>query len=329
MLSSLIGIHDLALAIEKARQGRAGEMLSRAFGGGRFGGGRWDHVSYPAKNWWDIPEVMERWNRMTTGDPAKDYVRHFQEKCLVGRSGLRALSLGSGTGHREIDLARSGVFERIDAVDLSRTRVAYARRRSAEAGLAGRIEYRAADATSIDLPRGRYDLVIAEQLLHHVARVDGMVGRIRDFLAPGGYFLFNEYVGPDRWQWTRAQLDAVNELLSELPERYRRRVVSGTVKRAARRPGTLFMMLYDRTEAVSSSRILPAVRARFESPALRGYGGSVLQILFADIAGNFISEDPETKRLLERCFEREDALLASGAVGHDFVVGVCRKAGSA
>jgi 2-polyprenyl-3-methyl-5-hydroxy-6-metoxy-1,4-benzoquinol methylase len=327
MRSSLIGIHDLAIAIERARQGRLGEMLRRVLGRGLSDGGRWDHVAYPLKNWWDIPEVMERWNRMTTGDPATDYVRFFLGKYLAGRSGLRALSLGSGTGNREIELARSGVFARIDAVDLSRARVEYSRRRAGEAGLADRIAYHAANALAIELPRGSYDLVIAEQFLHHVDRVEDMIARIGDFLAPAGVFLFNEYVGPDRWQWTAAQLEAVNDLLEELPERRCRRWKSGTVKRAVHRPGVLLMMLYDRTEAVSSSRILPAARRRFEILELRGYGGSVLQLLFADIAQNFLSKDAETKRLLDRCFEREDALLASGAVAHDFVAGACGKAG--
>jgi len=325
MRSSLVGISDLFIAVEKAREGRLGEMLSRVLRRGPADGGRWGHVEYPLKNWWDIPEVMERWNRMTSGDPWIDYFRFFLEKYLAGRAGLRALSLGSGTGHREIDCARSGLFARIDAVDVSRPRIEYARARAAEAGFADRIEYREADAASVDLPRGSYDLVIAEQFLHHVARVERMIDRVDELLAPGGVFVFNEYVGPDRWQWSGAQLEAANGLLRELPERYRRRWKSGTIKRAARRPGVLLMTLYDRTEAVSSSRIVPALGRRFDLVDLKGYGGSVLQLLFADIAGNFLSGDAETKRLLERCFEREDALLASGAVSHDFVVGVCRK----
>ncbi len=321
MPSSLVSIHDIPLVIEKTRQGRLGEMVSRVFGRGGPGAGNWDHVEHPFKNWWDIPEVMARWNRMTSGDPAVDYVRFFLGKYFAGRTSLRALSLGSGTGHREVDLARSGVFAHVDAVDLSAPRVAYAHERAMEAGLADRIRYHAADAASIDLPGGFYDLVIAEQFLHHVARVEEMVERIARFLAPEGFFIFNEYVGPDRWQWTAAQLAAVNELLGELPERHRRRWRSGTLKRAVHRPGVLAMMLYDRTEAVSSSRIIRAVRSRFDAVELRGYGGAVLQLLFADIAMNFRSGDAETKRLIERCFEREDVLLESGTIAHDFVVG--------
>jgi ubiquinone/menaquinone biosynthesis C-methylase UbiE len=325
MRSGLVSIHDISLVIEKARQGRLGDMLSRALGRGASGGGNWDHVEYPLKNWWDIPEVMARWNRMTSGAPSIDYVRFFLRKYFAGRTALRALSLGSGTGHRELDLARSGIFRRIDAVDLSHSRISYSRWRAEEAGFIDRIVYHVGDAAAIDLPDGSYDLVIVEQFLHHIARLDEMIGRIRGFLAPQGAFMFNEYVGPDRWQWTDAQLDAVNALLAELPERYRRRWRSGTVKNAVHRPGVLAMMIYDPTEAVSSSRIVPAVRRGFEIVELRGYGGAVLQPLFADIAYNFLSKDDETKRLLERCFEREDALLERGAVGHDFVAGIAKR----
>ena len=326
---SLLTIHDFGIVVEKARQGRFGEMLARATPRRGSRGGSWDHVAHPLKNWWDIPAVMERWNRMTTGDPAVEYATQTIGRLFAGRSALRALSLGCGTGARELALARGGSFMWIDAVDLSRARIEYSRRRAEEAGLAGIVSYRVGDAAAVDLPRGSYDLVVAEQFLHHVDRLDEMLDRVRSFLAPKGIFLFNEYVGPDRWQWTDAQLAAVNALLAEIPERYRARWGSGTVKRAVRRPGTLLMRLYDRTEAVSSSRILPALGRAFGAVETRGYGGAVLQPLFSDIAFHFLGDDDETRALLWRCFEREDDLLARGVIGHDYVIGYCVVAGGA
>lgn len=323
---SLLTIHDIDIVVEKARQGRLGDMLARAAPRRGSRGGSWDHVAHPLKNWWDIPAVMERWNRMTTGDAAVEYASHAIGRLFAGRTALRALSLGCGTGARELALARGGAFMWIDAIDLSRARIEYSRCRAEETGLAGIVSYRVGDAATVDLPRESYDLVVAEQFLHHVDRLDEMLDRVRSFLAPGGIFLFNEYVGPDRWQWTDAQLAAVNALLAEIPESRRRRWGSGTVKRVVRRPGTLLMRLYDRTEAASSSRILPALRRAFDVVETRGYGGAVLQPLFSDIAFHFLGNDEETRAILRRCFEREDELLASGAVGHDYVVGVCERA---
>jgi SAM-dependent methyltransferase len=323
MFGNWISIYDLSLFIEKVRQGRFADVASRVARGGAHGGS-WSHVDYPPKNWWDIPEVMERWNLMISGDARVDYVAYFLGAHAAGRRAMRALSLGSGTGSREIGLARTGAFARIDGVDSSRARVAYAAGRSREAGFDGVVSYVAADAARAGLAPGSYDVVIAEQFLHHVSPLAPMLARIRELLGPGGLFIFNEYVGPARFQWTEAQLAAVNALLAELPARYRARWKSGTLKRRMHPPGKLAVALYDRTEARDSSSILPRVREAFDVIELKGYGGAVLQPLFSDIAFNFLAKDRETARWLERCFETEDALLVRGDVSHDFVVGIAR-----
>jgi len=321
MFGNLVNIRDFSLLAEKARQGRLGDLVSRI----ARRGASWDHTAYPLRNWWDIPDVMDRWNLMISGDAKVDYCEHFMRRYCAGGREMSALSLGSGTGFREIELAKSGKFKRIDAVEIARPRIAYSRERSDRAGFAGAINYIEADAASVALPDGSYDLVIAEQFLHHVSPLGPMLGRIRDFLKPTGFFVFNEFVGPSRFQWTDAQLDAVNGLLAQLPEKYRLRWKSGSVKRTVHRPGRLAVTLYDPTEAVESSRIVPLVGETFDVVETRGYGGTVLQLLFADIAANFLSDDPETERWLATCFAAEDDLLRSGAIESDFRVGICRK----
>ncbi|HET9233194.1 MAG TPA: hypothetical protein VFP10_03555, partial [Candidatus Eisenbacteria bacterium] len=57
----------------------------------------------------------------------------------------------------------------------------------------------------------------------------------------------------------------------------------------------------------------------------RSYGGGILQWLFEGIAQNFLNDDPETARWLERCFAVEDALMARGEIPSDFAVMVARK----
>ena len=181
------------------------------------------------------------------------------------------------------------------------------------------------DILDVPLEDGAYDLAIAEQSLHHLHPLEPALRRIERALRPGGWFVFNEFVGPARFQWTSAQLAAVDTLLAALPERYRRHWRTGRVKRRARRPGRLAMILWDRTEAVESDRILPLARKVFGDVEVRGYGGAVLQLLFKDIAGNFLGDDDETRRLLDLCFDYEDRLIGSGTLAHDFVVGLCRK----
>lgn len=326
MFDNLFNIHDILLLVEKIRQGQTRLILSRVFGsrGSRIGK-CWDHIEYPKKNWWDIPEVMERWNLMMSGNRANDYFAYFFDKYLSGNGSLTALTLGCGTGHKELILAEQGSFNLIDAYDLSRARIEHAREKALERDCGRIINYAVGDVFTIDFPRLAYDVTIVEQSLHHFSPLNEILEKIRNSLKPDGYFIFNEFVGPSRFQWTRTQLDVVNGLLASLPERYRIRWKSGTVKRKVHRPSRMGMMLYDATEAVESSRILPLIRSIFNVLEIRGYGGNVLQLLFKDIAQNFLSKDPETKEHLRRCFETEDELLSREGIEHDFVVGICSK----
>ena len=326
MFNNLVNIHDIPLFIEKVRQGRLTNILSRIVSR-RYDWAvkAWDHLKYAPKNWWDILEVMRRWNRMITGDAGTDYFSHFMTRYYRGRSSLRALSLGCGTGHRELDLAGLGQFIRIDAVDRSRKRIAHASFKSRERGFDRIIRYEVGNVFSMEFCDSCYDLIIVEQSLHHFSPLERILLRIEKALKPDGYLLFNEFAGPSRFQWTDRQLEAVNGLLSLLPERYRMRWKSRTIKKRVHRPGRLSMILYDPTEAVESSRILPLMHDVFDVVEIAGYGGTVLQLLFNDIAHNFLSNDDETRRLLKMCFDAEDELLESGRLESDFVVGVCRK----
>ena len=88
------------------------------------------------------------------------------------------------------------------------------------------------------------------------------------------------------------------------------------------------MILDDPSEAVESSNILPYLHEIFEIVEIREYGGTLLQLLFSEIAHNFISSEPEIKRWLKICFEIEDLLLAEKELNSDFIVAVCKKKSS-
>jgi SAM-dependent methyltransferase len=323
VFGNLLNIHDISALAEKLRQGRARDMLARIFR--RRADAPWERTECPERHWWEIPAVRERWKLMMTGDTDTDYFTYFHRRHIGGDKGLVALALGCGTGHNELELASRGYFESIDAYDLSPARIEHAREAAAAVSHGSIVHYDVGDVFSVALPRRAYDVVMVRQSLHHFSPLERALERIVDALEPDGWFVFDEFVGPSRFQWTEAQLEAVNDLLARIPERYRIRWKSGTVKRRVHRPGRLGMMLYDSTEAAESSRILPLVEQMMRVAEIRGYGGNVLQLLFKDIAHNFMGDDDETKGLLRMCFEAEDRMLAATGVRDDFAAGICRR----
>jgi len=120
-----------------------------------------------------------------------------------------------------------------------------------------------ADVYDIKMQKDFYDVIFAEQSLHHFSPLKEILFRIANFLKPNGFLIVNEFVGPTRFQWTDKQLKIVNNLLLSLPDKYKRRWKSNSIKSKVFRPSRLSMILDDPSEAIESSKILPLLTQIF------------------------------------------------------------------
>ncbi len=287
----------------------------------------WSQSRRPIRNWYEIPQVASRQGLLITGSPDKSTYSYVAEKYLSADR-LKALSLGSGSGTREIAWAETGKFERIVGIDVSDERVETARSVVAKTPHAGVIEFVQGDVMQRGFQDGSFDVVIAEGILHHLSPVDSAVGKIRRCLRPGGLMVVNEYVGPDRFQWTESQVRYCNALLTLLPAELRKYRGTRFAKSHVFRPGTLSMVMYDPSEAIESSKIIDAVENKFRIVERKDYGGTILQPLLKDIAHNFTDRMPAGEEALQLLFAAEDFLMRSGLIGSDFVFAVARKEGA-
>jgi len=322
MLGNLINRHDAARITRKLRRGQVLRVVNKVQVRGKERVvAHWSEVEPSLQQWWAIPQMDRRWNTFASGDPAVSFPQHVADTWLAGKSGLRALSLGSGAGEREVTWARLGVFEQITGIDISPNQVDRATRRAKELGLESVLNFRVADAHQLVDDAEQYDVVLGLHSLHHFSNLDKTMNMVTRLLRPDGLLVFDEFVGPTKFQWTRGQLQAANELLSELPASRRIRA-DGRLKRRVVRPSLLSMRLDDPSEAVEAGNLLPALRRWFDVLEERPYGGTVLHIALSDIAQNFLDDSPETADLVEKCFVAEDKALPE--LGHDFVFAVAR-----
>jgi 2-polyprenyl-3-methyl-5-hydroxy-6-metoxy-1,4-benzoquinol methylase len=284
----------------------------------------WQHVESPPTNWWSIPDVQRRWNLLVSGNEETDPTTYIADTYLRGGMNLIALALACGAGARELRWAKEGCFSRIDAIDISPPRIEHARTAAKACRLDKVVNFQVDDVWQIK-GQGQYDVVLAEQSLHHLAPIPRILAIIDRCLRPNGLLVVNEYIGPDRFQWTKDQLRLTTALLSLLPDEYRRLWNSRRVKRRIHRPSKMHMLSSDPTEAAHSSEIRACLDAMFTRLEWKPIGGTVLQLLFTGIAHNFLQEDKNSKRWLRICFAAEDAWLASGILSSDFVVAVYQK----
>lgn len=273
--------------------------------------------------WMAHPMVRARVNALASGgDPAMD--SYGRLRLLLRERGVklplgRAVSLGCGFGALERGLAAQGIITEIDAYDIAPAAIAEAKRLAAAAGLSG-LRYHVADLDNeMDrLPRGA-DVVFAHSSVHHVTKLEALFAAVAAMLKPGGIFHLNEFVGPTRFQWTDAQIAAVNDFLESLPPQLRR-LPSGQPRPLQTRPSVADMIAADPSEAVRSAEIVPLLSQYFDILEVRELGGALLHLGLADIAQNFNPESSEDRAVLETFFAAEDRAMSAGTVDSDFAV---------
>lgn len=277
------------------------------------------------RHWASHPVTACEINRQISGDPELGWLAYLKKQYFP-QPGRRGLSLGCGSGAVVVDAVRLNVVDDMEGVDLSSEAVAVANERASLAGMSDKVRFRVENLDQATL-QGEYDLVLFEQSLHHVDRLDALLDQCLGVLRPGGLFVINEYVGPDRFQWTDATERLMNQILGLLPERYRTDPVSGHVKSIMVRPTPEQVIAVDPSEAIHSADILRACSERFDLIERRDFGGTLLQFLLADIVASFDPDDARDVAQLRLLSMMETELIRSGAIESAFVFAVYRRPG--
>lgn len=325
-MKSIISIGDFVDLYFKLTSSGAGKVLQRLIPSSNKSRIKksWNSFSGTVPtNFWLIPHVQKRWNKIITGNENKDYATYVTQKYFKERDELLMLSPGCGTGNKEIKFSCNNKFKLIEAFDISPIRIEFAKQTAEQMGIRN-INFSVSDALSFNFEKGKYDIVVFDSFLHHIKNMDEILLKIYDSLKQDGMLIINEYVGPSRFQWKNNQLKIANEVLRYLPDSFRKRWQNNAIKSKIYRPGLLRMFLSDPSEAVNSEIILSKIKERFKMIEEKHYGGNILQLTLKDISHNFIVPDEESIQLLNRLFSIEDKFLETGNKS-DFVFGIYSK----
>lgn len=257
----------------------------------------WRRAQPERIRWWESETIWRVVNRRICGQdvagPNAGLMRLMKSR--MRRQLDRAVSVGCGTGLHEMKFIQENIVKSFDLYDISRESMENGRNYALSIGLGDHCNYVHADAFET-AAKPIYDLVFWGSSLHHMPDVDFAVKWSLDSLKPGGWFVMNEYIGENRFQWSRRTMACVNLFRALLPEAvFRNDIHPGQRHKRYLNAPTLADMENDPSEAMDSERIVTCVKHYFPSARIINIGGAIYHIGLSDILTNI----PEESRTLK------------------------------
>jgi 2-polyprenyl-6-hydroxyphenyl methylase/3-demethylubiquinone-9 3-methyltransferase len=143
-----------------------------------------------AAEWWDPRgpmAMLHRFNPVRLAFIKQVACVHFarEDRRLDALAGLRMLDIGCGGGILSEPLARLGAA--VLGADPSATNIEAAKLHAAEAGVT--VDYRVSTAEALADENERFDIVLAMEVVEHVADIGLFIERCAEMVKPGGLMI--------------------------------------------------------------------------------------------------------------------------------------------
>lgn len=143
-----------------------------------------------AAEWWNPQgkfRPLHKFNPVRLGFIRDRICAHFRRDSQSGRplEGLRLLDIGCGGGLVSEPMARLGAS--VVGADASERNIGVASLHAAEAGVS--VDYRATSAEDLATAGEQFDVVLALEVVEHVADLDGFLAACGQMVKPGGLLI--------------------------------------------------------------------------------------------------------------------------------------------
>jgi ubiquinone/menaquinone biosynthesis C-methylase UbiE len=280
-------------------------------------------INLQSSNWWIIPDIRKRWNKMITGSPSVTYEEYISKEVFLNSGSIKMLSLGSGVCSHELRIAELNPHWEILCIDFSENLIDKAREIALTKDLHN-IRFIVEDVYTCHLPDAYFDIVFFHSSLHHFKNLKRFIpDKVVNKLIPNGKLIIHEYIGPNRLQYHKNQLKAINTCIRLIDSEYRTMFKSRLKKNTFYGSGLLRMITSDPTECIDSENILPVIHKYFKVIIEKPLGGNLLMNVLKDIAHHFVDMDKHKYENMNRIFNFEDDYLLENK--SDFLFGIYEK----
>ena len=266
------------------------------------------------------PEAHKYWMRNYIHPKVQEVFRTsdhfaFYETAVPQTNGaLNILSIGSGDGQMELRLARDLIARgetnfTIHTTEISPIRQNRTIARIEEAGMRDHFDFHIVDFNKDFIP-GRFDMMFAHHVLHHIVELELLFDNILAGLAPGGCFATIDMIGRNgHMRWPEA-LEWMDLAWNFIPDHWKHNFQFNDFHET--------YLNHDCSnvgfEGVRAEDILPLLTQKF---AFSGFvaGGGFMDVLFDRGYGQSIDmEKPGEAALVKFLSETNELLLETGRV---------------
>lgn len=216
-------------------------------------------VYYTGKYWNDYPECLSIINTRLFNEDIS-WIEFLKKQKLVNFK--KALILNCGNGWVERELYDNSIILNAVGVEYNQDLVNECNKNKNDR----KIEYVKHDINTVNFADNSFDLIINFAACHHIRYIEKVCNNIRNWLKPDGYFIHNDYIGPQRNQYTKKQWNKMNQINNMLHL---------SVRKSLGYPDVIQMMIDDPTEAINSNRIIPVIYDLFNIDYHTKSGGAI------------------------------------------------------
>ena len=282
----------------------------------------------------DLPQIFHYWSNtylrprleaIGFSSPDDFFFRTIAAQAQAREGRVRCLSIGAGRCETELALARRLRGQGLDDVvivctDINPQLLRAGERCARAAGLAGGFVFEVADINRRQ-PGRRYDVVIANQCLHHFVALETILDNIHALLDDDGVFAISDVIGRNGHQLWPEALEEFLLFWHELAPRKR-------YDRVLRRQCGEYIN-YNHAdvgfEGIRAQDILRLLVERFGFDVFAPYACITLPLVERRFGANFDPANPADRAFVDRLARHDQHLLDTGRIKPTQLIAALRK----
>lgn len=294
----------------------------------RFAGEEQVHDLPPIFHYWSHRYLRPKLEFLGASGP-DDYFANQLERALLDapERPARFISIGAGNSDTEVRVATilksrgvdDFILECLEITDEMRLR---GRELAARSEVAHLVKPIPGDFNSW-VPDRAYDAVLANQSLHHVLNLEGLLDTVLSSLRPTGRFVTSDMIGRNGHQRWPEALEIVQRFWPELPDGYRYNL-------QLRRHEWSFQDWDCSTEGfegIRSQDILVLLNARFDFEDFLAFGNAIDPFIDRGFGPHFDAKSPTDRDLIDRVQASDEEAINTGVVTPTHLIATMRLPG--